>query len=100
MYPNHIPSVSIILTSYNHEKFIREAINSVLNQTYTDFELIVWDDASTDASWEIIQSYQDPRIKVFRNEVNERKVINKALLSGHVSGRYVAIHHSEFKVFR
>ena len=95
MYPNHIPSVSIILTSYNHEKFIREAINSVLNQTYTDFELIVWDDASTDASWEIIQSYQDPRIKAFRNEVNERKAINKALLSGHVSGRYVAIHHSD-----
>ncbi len=95
MYPNHIPSVSIILTSYNHEKFIREAIDSVLNQTYTDFELIIWDDASTDTSWDIIQSYKDPRIRAFRNEVNERKTINKALLSGHVSGRYVAIHHSD-----
>ena len=90
-----IPTVSILLTSYNHEKFIREAIDSVLGQTYSDFELIIWDDASTDSSWDIIQSYDDPRIKAFRNGVNERKVINKILLSGQVRGHYVAIHHSD-----
>ena len=89
------PTVSVLLTSYNHEKFIREAIDSVLSQTYSDFELIIWDDASTDSSWDIIQSYKDPRIKAFRNGVNERKVINKILRSGQVRGRYVAIHHSD-----
>ncbi len=51
------PKVSVILTAFNHAKYIREAIDSVLNQTFTDFELIIWDDASSDGSWEIIQNY-------------------------------------------
>lgn len=63
------PKVSVILTSYNHEPFIRKAIESALDQTFQDFELIIWDDASTDRSWEIIKSYADPRIKAFRNEI-------------------------------
>ena len=46
----HMPKVSVILTSFNHEKYIREAIDSILNQAFTDFELIIWDDASTDDS--------------------------------------------------
>lgn len=88
------PKVSVILTSYNHEKFIREAIDSVLNQTFTDFELIIWDDASTDKSWEIIKSYADTRIKAFRNKKNQRGVINSAIKQG-VNGEYIAIHHSD-----
>ena len=51
-----MPKVSVILTSYNHAQFIGEAIQSVLDQTERDFELIIWDDASTDNSWEIIRS--------------------------------------------
>ena len=50
------PIVSVILTSFNHGRFIREAIESVLSQTFIDFELIIWDDASTDNSWEIIEA--------------------------------------------
>ncbi|NTW43334.1 MAG: glycosyltransferase, partial [Anaerolineaceae bacterium] len=46
------PKVSVILTSYNHDKYLREAIDSTLTQTFSDFELIIWDDASTDLSWE------------------------------------------------
>jgi glycosyltransferase involved in cell wall biosynthesis len=57
------PKVSVILTSYNHAKYLHEAIESILTQTFIDFELIIWDDASTDMSWEIIQSYDDSRIK-------------------------------------
>ena len=90
-----MPKVSIILTSFNHGKYIREAIDSALAQSFVDFELIIWDDASTDDSWETIKSYRDPRIKALRNEVNERKTINKALLSGELRGDYVAIHHSD-----
>lgn len=93
---NEMPKVSVILTSYNHSKYIKESINSVLNQTFRDFELIIWDDASTDNSWEIIQSFKDPRIKSYRNDRNEEaSVITKAILGGHVNGEYVAIHHSD-----
>jgi|GEM_PF-2401293 len=91
-----MPKVSIILTSFNHAKYLREAIDSALNQIFTDFELIIWDDASSDNSWEIIQSYQDPRIKAFRNDMQRRGVygINKAI-SEVVQGEYIAIHHSD-----
>jgi len=85
--------VSVILTSYNHEKYLREAIESVLNQSFSDFELIIWDDASTDSSWEIINSYTDNRIRGFRNETNSRGTINKSLLKAR--GEYIAIHHSD-----
>jgi GT2 family glycosyltransferase len=91
-----MPLVSIILTSFNHEKFIREAIESVLNQTFVDFELIIWDDASTDDSWEIIQSYTDSRIRAFKNSKNEGPCFgfNKAVFELSRGG-YVAIHHSD-----
>lgn len=89
-----MPKVSVILTSYNHEKFIREAIESVLKQTFDDFEFIIWDDCSTDKSWEIIKSYSDTRIKAFRNKTNQRGLINSAINEG-VNGEYIAIHHSD-----
>jgi glycosyltransferase involved in cell wall biosynthesis len=90
------PKVSVILTSYNHSKYLREAIESVLNQTFKDYELIIWDDASTDDSWTIIQSYSDSRIKSFRNNVQRRGVygINKAI-SEVALGEFIAIHHSD-----
>jgi glycosyltransferase involved in cell wall biosynthesis len=91
-----MPLVSVILTSYNHEEFVREAIESVLEQTFQDFELIVWDDASADRSWEIVQSYGDPRIKAFRNERNKGPAfgVNKAI-SEIAIGKYIAITHSD-----
>ena len=91
-----MPSVSVILTSFNHEKYIEEAIDSVLNQTFTDFELIIWDDASTDKSWSLINQYADSRIKSFRNEEQKRAAwgLNRAI-SEVASGRYIAVHHSD-----
>lgn len=91
-----MPKVSIILTSFNHAKYLREAIDSALNQTFTDFELIIWDDASIDESWGIIQSYNDSRIKTFRNDEQRRGIygINKAI-SEIAQGEYIAIHHSD-----
>lgn len=90
------PKVTVILTSYNHAKYLRESIDSVINQTFPDFELIIWDDASSDGSWEMIQSYSDSRIKAFRN--NEQKLarygINKAIEEV-ARGQYIAIHHSD-----
>lgn len=90
------PRVSVILTSFNHEQYIQEAIDSVLDQTFTDFELIIWDDASSDNSWDLINQYSDPRIKAFRNDARKRAIwgINKAV-SAIASAEYIAIHHSD-----
>jgi glycosyltransferase involved in cell wall biosynthesis len=91
-----MPKVSVILTSYNHEKYIREAIDSVLAQTLADFELIIWDDASNDASWTIINSYADPRIRAFRNGERRRATygLNKAIIEM-AQSEYIAVHHSD-----
>lgn len=87
--------ISIILISYNHEKYLRETIDSVLGQTYSNFEFIIWDDASTDKSWEIVNSYTDSRIKAFRNKINTGSGnINRAITQK-ISGDYIAIHHSD-----
>lgn len=90
------PLVTVILTSYNHHKFIAEAIQSVLDQTLSDFELIIIDDCSVDMSWEVINSFQDARIKVFRNETRSRglKGVNETI-QFRSRGKYIAIHHSD-----
>lgn len=91
-----MPKVSVILTSYNHAKYLRESIESILNQTFSDFELIIGDDASTDESWDIIQSYTDPRIHAYRHETNKMGgIINETVLSGKISSDYIAINHSD-----
>ncbi len=65
------PLFSVCIPVYNGEKFIRAAIDSVLAQTFTDWELVVVDDASTDKTWEILQEYQShPNIHLGRNERN------------------------------
>lgn len=89
------PRVSVILTSFNHANYLRESIDSILAQSFSDFELIIWDDHSSDDSWNIIQSYDDPRVRPFRNEQNERKTINKVLRTELPRGEFIAIHHSD-----
>ncbi|MCL2074846.1 MAG: glycosyltransferase [Betaproteobacteria bacterium] len=91
-----MPKISVILTSYNHEKFLRDAIESALSQTYRDFELIIWDDDSTDNSWSIIKQYNDSRIRAFRNEFKRYvgNSVNKAV-SEIAQGEYIAVHHSD-----
>ena len=65
-----MPKVSVIMLSYNHERYIKEAIESVLNQSYHDYELIVVDDGSSDNSLNIINSFDDNRMRVYANQVN------------------------------
>lgn len=64
--------ISVIMAAYNAEKTISQAVESVLNQTYKDIELLIIDDCSTDATWSIIEELanKDQRIVLFRNEVN------------------------------
>jgi glycosyltransferase involved in cell wall biosynthesis len=64
------PLVTVLMPVYNAEKYLREAIDSILDQTLTNFEFLIVDDGSKDSSIDIINSYNDPRIKLVRNESN------------------------------
>src|SRR5690606_41785757 len=64
------PLLSVLMPVYNAEKFLREAMESILNQSFTDFEFLIVDDGSTDSSPEIIRSFSDPRIRLYKNEIN------------------------------
>jgi glycosyltransferase involved in cell wall biosynthesis len=64
------PKVSVIMPVYNGEKYVRAAIDSILAQTFTDFELLIIDDGSNDKSIKIIKSYSDRRIRIIRNDKN------------------------------
>lgn len=84
--------VSIVLPTYNGEKYIRESIDSVINQTFTDWELIIVNDCSTDNTPLIIQEYanQDSRIKVIHNRTNQK--LPKSLNIGftYAEGEYLS----------
>jgi len=75
------PLVSIILPTYNRSEYLSRAIESVLGQTYNNFELVIIDDCSTDRTSEIISKYQDSRIKIIKNKENLGlvKSLNKAI---------------------
>lgn len=91
-----MPKVTIILTSFNHDKYICHAIDSIISQTFSDFELLILDDASTDNSWWLINQYNDSRIKTFRSDVTGEVVWRtNELISEVAKGEYIAIHHSD-----
>ena len=75
---NENPLVSILIPVYNREKYIGEAIESAINQTYKNIEVIIVDNCSTDNTWKILQDYQckDKRIHIFQNEKNLGPVYN------------------------
>jgi glycosyltransferase involved in cell wall biosynthesis len=64
------PYVTVLMPVYNTEMYLKEAIDSILNQTFRDFEFIVINDGSTDSTSDIIESYSDPRIIYLQNEKN------------------------------
>ena len=86
------PAISVIMTAYNTEKYIKEAIESILNQTFKDFEFIIVDDGSTDNTRLIIEEYakKDRRIKILYNKKNLGivKSLNKAIAIA--KGKYIA----------
>ena len=86
------PEISVIMSVYNGEEYLEQAIDSVLSQTFENFELIVIDDCSTDKTNEILNKYaeKDKRVKVHRNEPNLRlpKSLNKAISLA--EGKYIA----------
>jgi glycosyltransferase involved in cell wall biosynthesis len=77
------PKVSVVMSAYNGEGYLRESVESILNQTFTDFEFIIVDDGSTDGTWDILTEYagQDQRIALVKNleNIGLTKSLNKGL---------------------
>jgi len=84
------PKVTVLMSVYNGETYLCEAIDSILNQTLTNFEFLIIDDASTDRTLKILQSYEDPRIQLIRNceNLGLTKSLNKGIKLA--KGEYIA----------
>jgi len=89
------PRLSVLLPAYNAEKFVAEAIESILGQSFADFELIIADDGSQDRTKEIMDSFSDKRIKRCHNVVNCGKTETVNKLYRHALGKYVTIHDAD-----
>ena len=87
--------VSIVMPNYNSEKYIEATINSVLNQTYQNWELILVDDCSTDNSLEIVRSFDDDRIRILQNEVNSGAAVSRNYALREAQGKWVAFLDSD-----
>src|ERR1700735_1956185 len=92
-----MPQVSVIVPNYNHARFLQKRIESVLRQTFQDFDLILLDDSSTDDSRSILSSYaRDPRVTIEFNEANSGSTFrqwNKGVRLAR--GKYVWIAESD-----
>jgi glycosyltransferase involved in cell wall biosynthesis len=89
------PTVSIVIPSYNHEKYVSETIESILNQTFQDFEIIITDDGSSDKTVEKIKQFSDPRINLYIFKENEGacKALNNSINNS--NGKYIAYVSSD-----
>ena len=85
-----IPKVTVLMSVYNGEKYIRDAVDSILNQTFQDFEFLIIDDASTDNTNKILYAYNDKRIQRIKNKKNIglTKSLNIGLMAA--NGNYIA----------
>ena len=84
------PLITVLMSVYNGERYLHEAIESILNQTFTDFEFLIINDGSTDSTRDIITSYTDSRIRLIDNEQNIglTKSLNKGI--DLARGKYIA----------
>lgn len=94
------PKVSVLMTSFDREKYIAEAIESVLASTYTNFELIIVDDCSTDKTVEIARSYEakDDRVKVYVNEKNLGDYPNRNRAASFAKGEFIMFVDSDDRI--
>lgn len=83
--------ISVILCSYNAGKYIVSTLKSILNQSFSDFEVLILDNASTDETCNYIESFQDSRIKLFRGEKNIGPYAGLNILLTKAGGKYIAI---------
>lgn len=89
------PLVSIVIPVYNRERFVRDAIDSALAQTYDNIEVVVVDNCSTDNTWQVISSYNSPKVRAYRNETNVGPVLNWKRGIELSNGEYVKLLFSD-----
>jgi len=89
------PIVSVFMAAYNAEEFIEGSINSILNQSFKDFELIIVNDGSTDQTVAIVEQIKDPRIKLVHNPKNIGLQATRNRLLDLATGKYIAILDSD-----
>lgn len=85
------PEITVFMPVYNAEKYLREAIESILNQTFTNFELLIINDGSTDKSVEIVEAYKDKRIRLLHNDGNKGLPYTRNRGLELAQGKYLAI---------
>jgi len=85
-----MPKISVIMSVYNGERHLAESIQSILDQTYTDFEFLIVDDGSNDSTQRIISGYNDSRIRLIRNKMNIGLTKSLNLALARALGKYIA----------
>lgn len=85
------PKVTVLMAVHNAESYLRQAVESILNQSFDDFELLIYDDASQDQSVEIVQSFKDSRIRTVLNPVNQGHPRVRNLCMQIARGEYIAV---------
>lgn len=93
--PESFPRISVLLPAFNAGLYIREAIDSILHQTFNDFELLIADDGSTDDTRSIIDSYTDSRVRKYHNEKNIGKTATVNKLYTYAKGELITIHDAD-----
>lgn len=84
------PLVSVVVPTYNDSKYIKEAMLSIINQTYSNLEIVVVDDFSSDNTVEIIESFNDKRIKIIRNDYNRGAAYSRNIGIKNCAGDYIS----------
>src|ERR1700710_708832 len=94
------PKVSVLVPVYNAEKYLAECLDSILTQDFTDYELLISDDCSTDGTAAIIESYaaKDPRIRWWRNPVNLKQAANLNLCLREARGELIKFVFADDKL--
>ncbi len=82
--------ISVVMSAYNEEEYIQNSINSILNQSITDFELIIIDDCSNDKTVDLIKEFSDSRISLIQNDTNIGLPRSLNIALGKASGKYIA----------
>jgi glycosyltransferase involved in cell wall biosynthesis len=89
------PFFSVIIPVYNRKKFLRKAIQSITDQSFQDWELIIVDDCSSDGSWELMQEFANDQIRVFQNEANAERCVTRNNGIVFSRGKYICFLDSD-----
>jgi glycosyltransferase involved in cell wall biosynthesis len=95
LFGRRAPTVSVVMKAYNHERFVAQAIRSALDQSMTDFEIVITDDGSTDATAHVIESFEDPRIRFERSAQNRGIAATMDATVRRARGEFLAVLNSD-----